>query len=105
MRPSRRLGCGCWGAILGAGGRRVRGRGQASRGARRAGVRLVVAGAGGPGSGRRGWERCEALERDGEVVGPGPVVLEAQRRGAGVEREARGDVQQPVAMPMSAWLP
>ena len=29
--------------------------------------------------------------------GPGPGGLEAQRRGAGVEREAGGDVQQSVA--------
>ena len=42
-----------------------------------------------------GWfaERAEALERGGELVGPWPGGWEAQRRDAGVEREAGGDVQ------------
>jgi hypothetical protein len=58
----------------------------------------------GPVSGGRG--KCvETLERGGELIGPGPGGGQAQRRGARVKGEAGGDVQQPVAMPTSAWLP
>ena len=42
-----------------------------------------------------GWgcrERVEALERDGEIAGPGPAGLYAQGCCAGVEGEAGGDV-------------
>src|SRR5215218_4522707 len=46
----------------------------------------------------RGWrERGEPREGGGELVGPGPVAIEVQDRLAGVEGEAAGDVQQPVA--------
>ncbi len=58
---------------------------------------IVVAGAGRRRvSGRRG--QCfELVEGGGEVVGPAPGGLQAQGGGAGVEGEAAGDVQQPVA--------
>lgn len=42
-------------------------------------------------------QRVEAGERVGEVGRPGPGCLEAQVGAAGVEGQARGDVQQAVA--------
>ena len=95
MRSSRKVELGCCerrGALAVVEWRRA-GR---LRGARRAGG---VAGGPGPLLGQAGGvgSAFEAAERNREVVGPGPVVLEAQRCGAGVEGEAAGDVQQPVA--------
>jgi len=43
-----------------------------------------------------------ALERVDQRVAPAPARVDAQDRGAGVEGQASGDVQQAVVMPMSA---
>ena len=51
----------------------------------------------GAGSARGRWQRGEPGEAGGQRVGPGPGALEAQRRLAGVEGQAGGGVQQPVA--------
>jgi hypothetical protein len=40
------------------------------------------------------WERLQANERGGELAGPGPAGLQAQRGAAGVKGEAAGGVQQ-----------
>ena len=50
-----------------------------------------------PAGSGRGGKRGQVLERGGESAGPGPGGWEAQCCGAGVEREASGDVQQAVA--------
>src|SRR5215207_10106820 len=45
-----------------------------------------------------GWrQRLEAREGGGELAGPGPAGLEAQRGAARVEGQPSGRVQQPVA--------
>ena len=56
-------------------------------------------------SGGGGGERFELVEGSQQLLGPRPVVLQAQLRATAVKREPAGDVQQPVAMPTSAWLP
>ena len=70
--------------------------GQASRGAarRRRGWSSRV-----PVLSASGWcgERFELGEGGGEFAGPGPVGWEAQGGDAGVEGQAGGDAQQPVA--------
>jgi hypothetical protein len=44
------------------------------------------------------------VEGGGEITGPAPGGLQAQRGGAGVEGEAGGDVQQPVAQALGLGL-
>src|SRR4051812_24502878 len=58
---------------------------------------VVVGGLARAGSARGWWQRCEAGEGGGQLVGPGPCAWQAQRRAAGVEGETGGGVQQPVA--------
>src|SRR5215212_10372971 len=55
---------------------------------------------GGPALAGGRWECREALEGGGQLARPGPVAVEVQDRLAGVEGEAAGDVQQPVAQPL-----
>src|SRR3954471_1176811 len=55
---------------------------------------MIVACAAGSGG---WWERLQAREGGGELAGPGPSGLQAQRGAAGVEGESSGSVQQPVA--------
>ena len=52
-----------------------------------------------------GWERFEPLERGLELCDPGPGVLQVELGASSGEREPASDMQQPVAMPTSAWLP
>jgi hypothetical protein len=68
---------------------------------RRGRVQRIVVGE----RGRSGGQRGEALERARDGAAPGPVGGQVQYEPAGVAGELAGDVQQPVAMPTSAWLP
>ena len=52
-----------------------------------------------------GWERFRSLGRCLELRDPGPSVVEVELRAPSGEREPPCDVQRPVAMPTSAWLP
>jgi hypothetical protein len=52
-----------------------------------------------------GGERLEAFEGPEDRARPRPVGWEVEGDPAGVAGELPGDVQDPVVMPTSAWLP
>src|SRR3954451_21381881 len=73
--------------------RRVGGQPRSAQG----GGAVVVGGPARAGSARGWWQGGQAGEGGGQLVRPGPGGLEAEGGAAGVEGEASGGVQQPVA--------
>jgi hypothetical protein len=74
------------------------------RGGRVALGRDLVVAVGRPRLSGRVGERFQAREGGGELGGPGPGGRQAQAGAAGVEREARGDVEQAVAQALGLGL-
>jgi hypothetical protein len=69
----------------------------------RVGHRVAAAGCDARSAERR--DRSQALERGGECLGPGPIAVELELGATSVTDELGGRMEQPVAMPTSAWLP